>query len=409
MKKSKMLAMALVLMLCVSVLTACGGGGDKNSGSGQPNQPSNENGVGNLEPISVGILGPLSGTEAKYGQAVRNGATLYIDQYNASGGLNGRMINYEIYDEEGDVTKAVTGYNALMDKGVTAIIGSVTSNPTMAVVPDAFADNMPMITASATAAAVTYDADTGKLFSNMFRSCFIDPFQGEKMADFAKDILDASSVAVIFNLGSDYSIGLKDAFIAKAEVLGMEVIALEAFPAGAVDFQSQLTNIAARNPDVLFVPDYYTTIALISEQARNAGVTAILLGADGWDTVLSAMSNPAPVEGSFYCSGYSEEDTSPAIQKFLADYKEKYNEVPNMFAAQGYDAAMILVAALEKAEATGDETGSLAYRQTVISAMKATNMQCITGHVTYDEFNNPIKDAVIIHIDGGEAKFWGKF
>ena len=335
---------------------------------------------------------------------------LFFEQYNEKGGLpGGRKLEPVQYDEEGDGPKALTGYNFLMDQGVTAIVGSVTSAPTITVVPEAFKDNIPMITASATAGGVTYNADNKTVFTNMFRSCFIDEFQGEKMADFAANKLGATTAAVIFNTGVDYSIGLKDAFLVKAAEIGLKVIANEGYADGAVDFQSQLTSIAAKNPDVLFCPDYYNTIALISQQARNAGVTATLLGADGWDTVVDVMSDRAPVEGSYYCSGYSVEDTTPMVQEFLADFTARYGHEPNMFSAQGYDAAMILVAAMEKAEAAKLEAGSEKYRLAVIDAMSATDMECVTGHVTYDELNNPIKSAVIITITEGAARFWGKY
>jgi len=360
--------------------------------------------------VKIGILGPFTGGVAEYGIAVRNGARLFIEQYNEKGGLGGsKKIEVFEYDEEGDPVKALTGYNDLMDKNVSAIIGSVTSAPTIAVVPEGLKDDMPMITASATAAGVTYNAESDTVFTNMFRSCFIDPFQGEKMADFAKNVLNASSAAVIFNTGVDYSIGLKDAFLEKAAAIGLDVVANESYADGAVDFQSQLTNISAKAPDVLFVPDYYNTVALLSQQARNAGVKSILLGADGWDTVVDVMADRAPVEGSFYCSGYSSEDTTPMVVEFLAAFSAKFGGEPNMFSAQGYDAAMILVAALEKAESSEKVAGTVEFRKAVIEALRATDMECVTGHVTYDRFNNPIKSAVIINIAGGEAKFWGKY
>jgi len=391
MKKHLIVLLTLALIICLPVLGACG-------------KPSSQK-----DDIVIGIIGPFTGDVAQYGLAVRNGALLYIEEYNAAGGLNGKQLQVVQYDEEGDPAKALTGYHSLIDSNVTSIIGSVTSRPTMAIVPEGLADHMPMITASATAAAVTYDEETNTLYSNMFRSCFIDPFQGEKMADFAKEQLKARTAAVIYNTGDDYSIGLKEAFVKKATEIGLEVLAQEGYADKAVDFQSQLTNIAAKNPDVLFAPDYYNTIALISGQARNAGLSAIMLGGDGWDTVLNVMTDSAPIEGSYYCSGYSVEDTTPSVQAFLAAYSAKYNEVPNMFAAQAYDAAMILIAAIEKAAETEHATGSLEYRQAIIAAMRATNMEGVTGHITYDELNNPIKTAVIITIENGEAKFWGKF
>jgi branched-chain amino acid transport system substrate-binding protein len=400
MKLKRVLKIVLVVTLAVS-LVACGGG----NGGGTTN-----GGGGDDEPIKIGMFGPYTGAVAHFGIAVREGITLYVEQRNAAGGVNGKQIELFQYDDEHDPIKAVTGYNFLLDQGVTAIIGGVTSGPTNAVVPTAFEDDMPMITASATHARVTYDAENDVVFTNMFRACFIDPFQGEKMADFAKNVLGAQTAAVIWNTGVDYSIGLKDAFLEKAAAIGLQVVANEAYGAEAVDFQSQLTNIAAVNPDVLFVPDYYNIIALMSLQARNAGVTATLLGADGWDGVVDNMDDVSPLEGSFHMSGFTLEDETPMVQDFISRFVARWGHEPNMFSAQGYDAAMILIAAIEEVEMTTDyEHGSDEYRRAIISAMAATNLEGVTGHITYDRYNNPIKSAVIIEVRGGEARFWGKF
>ena len=295
-----------------------------------------------------------------------------------------------------------------MDQGVTAIIGDVTTAPTVAVVVESQADQMPMITASATADAVTV-AEDGTVYENMFRSCFIDPFQGNKMASFASEKLGATTAAVLYNTGSDYSIGCAEAFQEQAAAVGMEIVAVESYADGATEFQSQLTNIAAKTPDVLFIPDYYSVIALVAQQANAAGVTATMLGSDGWDSVLDVVTDASLLEGSYYCSGYSTQDTSEAVQTFVSAYQEKYDASPNMFAAQGYDAAMIMCAALAKAEEQGLTAGTAEYMAAVIDALNATDMECVTGHVTYDEFNNPEKTAAIINITGGAAEFWGKY
>ena len=363
--------------------------------------------------IKVGVLAPLTGAVAQYGNAVNNGVQMYFEELNAKGGINGKQVELVTYDEEGDPVKAVTGYNYLVDQGVVAIVGDVTTAPTVAVVAESQADGMPMITASATAEDVTCqlneDGSVAAVYENMFRSCFIDPFQGSKMAAFAKDQLSAKTAAVLYNMGSDYSVGCAKAFQDTAAEQGLEVVAVETYADGAVDFQSQHTNIAAKAPDVLFVPDYYSVIALVAQQAQSAGVKATMLGADGWDSVLGVVTDPALLEGAYYCSGYSTEDTRPEVQTFVANYKAKFNADPDMFAAQGYDAAMILAAAIEKAEASGAKAGSDDYRQAVIDALKATDMDCVTGHVTFNEYNNPEKTAAIINITGGAAKYWGNY
>lgn len=405
----KIISLLVAALLAVSCFAFAGctqqpaDGADQPGQSGGADQPEQSG-----DTLKIGMLAPLTGEVAEYGVAVANGVRLYVKEYNAAGGMNGTPIELVEYDEEGDPAKAVTGYNSLVDQGVAAIIGDVTTGPTVAVVVESQADNMPMITASATAAAVTVDPDTGAVYENMFRSCFIDPFQGEKMATFAFDELGAKTAAILYNTGIDYSVGLTDAFREKAAELGLEIVAEESYADGAVDFMSQLTTIAAAAPDVLFVPDYYSVVALVATQADAAGVTATLLGADGWDTVLQVVEDASLLEGAYYCAGYSKNDETEAVQNFIAAYEAEYGSAPNMFAAQAYDAAAILFAALEKVD--GSLTvGSDEYKQAVIDALNATDMECVTGHVTYDELNNPEKTAAIIQIKDGVESFWGKY
>lgn len=397
-KKMRILSLVLSVVMTVSLFAGCSGNGGSAGGS---------------DTIKVGLLAPATGEVAEYGIAVSNGAKLYISELNEKGGINGKKIELVSYDEEGNEAKALTGYSSLVDQGVTAIIGDVTTAPTAAVVVESQQDNMPMITASATAEKITCKLDDNgnvlSVYKNMFRSCFIDPFQGEKMASFAFEKLNAKTAAVLYNSGSDYSVGLYKAFVAKAKELGLEVVAEESYGKDAVDFQAQLTNIASKKPDVLFVPDYYKTIALIAQQAKNAGLTASMLGGDGWASIMDVIQDASLLNGAYFCSGYSTQDTSEAVQTFLTNYKAKYDSEPNMFAAQAYDAAAILCAALAKAEEQKLTAGSDEYKQAVIDAMKATDMDCVTGHITFDDYNNPQKTAVIINIDGGEAKFWGNY
>ena len=394
----KTIALILAVILCLALLTACG---DKSGG---------KTGSTAAQPIKIGYLGPLSGNVAQYGIAVQNGVKLYVDQINAAGGINGKKLELVSYDEEGDATKAVTGYNSLMDSGVVAIVGDVTTGPCTAVVAEAFPDNTPMITASATATSITFNADTNTVYTNMFRSCFIDPFQGETMARFAADVLKAKTAAVLYDNGDTYSTGVYEYFLSKAGEIGLTIVAEESYASGAVDFSGQLTNIAAKNPDVLFLPIYYNDVALVASQAADAGLKAKLLGVDGWSSVLDSVTDPALVEGAYYCSGYSPADTGALVQKFLKDYAGAYNgATPNMFDAQGYDAAWILCDAIAKAESSGKAYGSAEYKQAIIDAMKATNSDYVTGHVSYDDHNDPQKTAAIINIVGGEEKFWGSY
>ncbi len=394
MKKMKRLA-ALLMAAAMLAVVLSGCGGSKSADSSE---------------IVIGWLGPQTGDVAQYGLAVQAGVDLYIEQLNAAGGINGKTVRVVYYDEEGDATKAVTGYNSLLDSGVVGIVGDVTTAPCVAVVTASQEDNTPMITASATAIEVTYNAESDTVYSNMFRSCFIDPFQGVTMANFAANELGAKTAAILYDNTDTYSTGLYEYFLAQCDEVGIDVLAVESCQAGAADFTGQLTNIANNNPDVLFIPMYYNDVAVIATQADQAGITATMLGVDGWSTVLDVINDPALVEGAYYCSGYSVKDTSELVQKFLTDYSEANNgEVPGMFAAQGYDAAWILCDAIAEAEAAGVEYGTEAYGQAIIDAMAATDSDFVTGHVTYDDHNDPQKTAAIINIVGGEEEFWGSY
>jgi branched-chain amino acid transport system substrate-binding protein len=252
-----------------------------------------------------------------YGLAVRNGAELYVNQLNAAGGINGKQVELIIYDNKADNTEAVTAFTRMVDEGITALIGDVLTGNTLAVVGEAYPINMPMITASATAASVTYDAETDTVFGNVFRTCFIDPFQGEKMAQYAFEVLGAQTAAIIFETGNDYAVGLKDAFIAKANELGMQIVSEQGYATGDVDFKSQMTTIASKNPDVVFCPHYYENDGLLVTQAREVGVTATFMGGDGWSGV-SAYASAEDLEGSVYCSAYAPA-SSDAVKQFEAD------------------------------------------------------------------------------------------
>jgi len=393
----KILSIALALVLVVGVFAGCSTEATKATASAPAASAT-------AQTIKVGILGCTTGEYAQYGIAVLHGAQLYIDKVNAAGGINGKKIAPVIYDDKGDATEAVNAYNRMVSDGITALIGSVLSGATIAVVGEANPTNMPMITASATNASVTYNAEKKLLYKNVFRTCYIDPFQGQKMADYANEVLKAKTAAVIFETGNDYAVGLKDAFIAKAKTLGITIVAETAYSKGDKDFKSQLTSIKAKSPDVIFCPNYYEDDGMIVTQARQIGITSTFMGGDGWANVYKYAS-AADLEGSVFCSAYAPSSTDD-IKKFESDFKAKYpTETPNMFSAQGYDAAIVMLDAIKAAEAKGLKAGSAEYKQAVIDGMKNTTSTGLGGKYKYDEFNNPIKSAVIIKLVGGVETF----
>lgn len=371
--------MALAMLGAFSGCSNTGDGGSASGGS-------------DSDTIRIGGLAPLTGDAASYGVAVNNAIQMAVEDINANGGIDGKQIKYIYYDEKGDTTEATNAYNKLVqDDKVVAIIGDVTTKPTLAVAQTSQQDNIPIITATATAAEVTL---TGP---NIFRACFTDPFQGELMASYASEKLGATKVAVLSDMADDYSSGIAEAFVAKAEELGMQVVADEKYQDGDVDFKSQLTNIKGQNPDVLFLPVYYEDLRLISAQAKEVGVTAQLCGADGWDSVLTDNFDSSVLNGGVFCSQYSTESTDERVQNFISAYKEKYEMDPNMFAVLAYDATNMMAQAISDAGSTDS--------QAIIDAMAALEYDGLTGHMTFDEDRNPQKSAVIVSIQDNAYKF----
>ena len=344
---------------------------------------------GSGDEIVIGGLAPLTGSVAQYGVAVDNAVKMAVDDINDKGGLLGKRIKYISYDEKGDPTEATNAYTRLVDQDkIVALIGDVTSAPCEAVAQQAARDKLPMITPSGTSEAITTYGE------NVFRACFIDPYQGQLMASYASKKLNAKTAAILFDNGDPYSSGIADAFEAAAKALGMTITNKEGYASKSTDFNSQLTKIKAGNPDVLLLPVYYNDVVLIAKQAKDQGLTATLLGADGWDGVdaqLDAASADV-VKNAYFCSQYSASSSDPALQNFLKTYKEKYNEEPNMFAVLGYDAMQIMAAAIEKAGTTNSAA--------VIKALRETNYKGLTGTTTFDDKRNPVREAIITSFDG---------
>lgn len=383
----KLLAAVLAAMMLFSFAACGGGGGGKEEGT-----------------IKVGILGPHTGDLAVYGLAVRYGAEMYFNKVNEAGGVNGKKVEVVVYDDQGDSTMAVTGFTSLVDSGIVALVGEVTTGNCRAVVDEAFPINMPMVTASATATSITYDEDTKTVFTNVFRTCFIDAYQGSKMADFAFKELAAKTAAVLYLSGDDYTQGLAQAFVDKCVENGMSVVAQEAFSSGDVDFNAQLTKIMKAAPDVVFLPNYYEDDGMIVTQARKLGLTCTLLGGDGWAGI-EKYASAADLEGCFYASAYAAGST-PELKAFEEEFKATYSEdYLNTFAATAYDAAMVVVAGLEAAEKSGAEVGSDDYKKAVIDGIRtgSAGVKGLTSPSGYsfDEFNNPEKDVVIITLKDG--------
>ena len=413
----KLFCFALAVVMLLSVMAGCAAKTEQSSSTTQASESTASTETASNEAadasdaaatdgeIDIAFIGNTTGDYAQYGIPVRNAVMLYFDQLNAAGGINGKKVVVKEYDDKGDGVEAVNAYNLAKENGITAVIGSVLTGATIGLADATYEDNMPQITASATATGVTVMEDTGEVRTNVFRACFIDPFQGQKMADYAVEKLGAKTAAIFYETGSDYSEGLKNAFVVEAERMGLEIVDTEAFATGDKDFKAQMTNIASKNPDIVFCPIYYGEAGLAIQAARQAGCTATFLGGDGFGSVKDYAS-AEELEGSVYCSGYAP--GTEDVAQFEKDYCETFGveEVPNMFAPLAYDASMIMAYGLKAAEDAGLEAGTDEYKQAVIDAIKTMDgVKGITGTYSFDSDNNPIKSVAIIGLTGGEEVF----
>ena len=375
-------------------LTACGG--SSSTAASTATSAAGSTAAASGDTIKVGVLGPMTGDVSVYGLAVINGATLYLDQVNANGGVNGKQLEAITMDEQGDATQAVTCFTKMCDQGITALVGDVTTTPTLAVAAESADYNMPMVTASATAEAVTYDAETDTVNGNVFRATFTDPFQGIKMADYAYQKLGYTQAAVIYLKGADYNEGLAENFVNEFESLCGTIVDQETYADGDVDFKTQLTTILGKNPQVVFCPNYYQDVGQILAQAESIGLTVPFLGGDGWDG-LEGYATADQLKDAYFCANYAKGSST----EFESAYKEKYGEdYPNGFAPLGYDAAMTVVYGLQAAEDAGLEAGTDEYKQAVIDAIASGTIDGITGTFTFDEHHNPVKQTAILCFDG---------
>jgi branched-chain amino acid transport system substrate-binding protein len=363
------------LLLCAAVLTSCSGD------------------QGRADEILIGEFGSLTGTTATFGISTMNGIDMAIDEVNQNGGLLGKTVRVIVEDDQGRPEEAQTVVTKLITSNrVVAILGEVASSRTLAAAPVAQQHGIPMISPSSTNPAVTEVGDF------IFRVCFIDPFQGLVMAKFAAQSLQLTDVAVLRDIKNDYSVGLADVFVDNFVALGGTIVADEGYSEGDTDFSAQLTSIRARKPQAIFVPGYYTEVGLIARQAKSLGIEAPLLGGDGWDSPSLIEIGGAALEGSYFSNHYSVDDPSPAIQKFVSDYRARYGQTPDALAGLGYDAAQILFDAIRRA----DSTNPTAIRDALA---ETSNFAGVTGVTTLDENRNAVKPAVVLQIADGKLAY----
>ncbi|RYZ64465.1 MAG: ABC transporter substrate-binding protein, partial [Proteobacteria bacterium] len=251
----------------------------------------------------------MTGSEATFGTSTHNGILLALKEINDAGGINGKKIELITVDNQSKSEEAALGTSKLITQNhVIAVLGEVASSRSLVMAPIAQQNGTPMISPSSTNPKVTQVGDY------IFRTSFIDPFQGEVMARFASENLKAKKIAILKDVKSDYSMGLSQYFINTLLKSGGEILVEQSYAAGDLDFKSQLTAIRAKNPDAIYVPGYYTEVGLIARQARELGMKMPLLGGDGWDSPKLFEIGGKAIEGSYYSNHYSAEDQNPRVQ-----------------------------------------------------------------------------------------------
>ncbi len=348
-----------------------------------------------LAPIKVGEIASLTGKEAAFGQSSHKGTLLAIEELNAAGGVLGRTLDLLTEDNQSKAGESATATRKLISRDhISALLGEVASSRSLEMAPIAQSSKIPMISPSSTNPKVT------AVGSYIFRVCFIDPFQGTVMAKFAKNELHLTKVAVLTSVSSAYSVGLAKYFKERFADDGGDIAIEQKYSEGDKDFRSQLTAIKAAGIGGIFVPGYYTEAALVAKQARELGITVPIFGGDGWEAPQLIEIGGAAMEGTYYSTHYSPEDSSPAVQGFVKRFQSRFNgETPDAMAALGYDSAVFLVDAIKRAGVTDPAA--------VRAALAATkDFTGVTGHTTIDANRNASKAAVIVTVKDGRFKFF---
>lgn len=338
--------------------------------------------------IKIGSIGPLTGPAATYGQSVKNAVQLVEKQVNEKGGIKGKKVQFIFEDDQADQNAAINAFNKLVDnEKVNAILGPVTSGATLAVASKATQAKIPLLTPTATEPTIT---KVGGEF--VFRGCFIDSFQGITMANFTSQDLSKRKAAVLFNVSSDYSKGIAEAYKTQLEKNGGTVVEYLSYNKDDKDFNAQLTKIKSSGADVLFLPDYYNVVGLIAKQARDIGITSQFLGVDGWDSEELYKIGGDAVTGTYFVNHFFPGDKDKEVAEFVEAYKKEYNKEPDALAALSYDSCKALIKAFEDADSLdGDKIREALSKVEIVSS---------TGKISFGADRTAVKGAVILKVEG---------
>lgn len=353
--------------------------------------------------IKIGGLLEMTGGSASFGISSKNAIDLALKKVNEKGVLGGKKLALVVADNKSEASEATNGMQKLISQDkVVAVIGPNLSSAAIAAGTINNASKVASITPMGTNPDVTVDPKTQKTREYSFRTCFIDPFQGTVMANYAVKELNVKKAAILVDNTSDYAKGLSQFFKENFVKLGGAVVAEEAYLQKDTDFKATLTKIKATSPDFIYIPGYYQEVGLIVKQAREMGINVIMAGGDGWDSAkLPEIAGKKALNNTMFSSLYSPDDASDLNKAFVAEYKKAYNTNPDVFAALAYDSALLVVKAIEDAKSA--EPAKIAAAMAKISGFKG-----VSGEVTFNEQHNPIKSAVIIEHKDGVQTFKAK-
>jgi len=371
MKSFKILSM---LVAVVMLLAACGGGGEGE--------------------LKVAILAPLSGPVPTFGEMTRDGALLAIEEWNAKGGVLGMTIVPIVEDSQCTPDPAVNAANKVINQdGVHYIIGEVCSKASIPVSEIANAAKVLQISPTSTNTSVTVDQN-GVTKQYIYRACFIDPFQGKVGAKFAYENLGARKAFVMVDQANDYVKGLAESFKASFIELGGEIVGEASYTANDTDFSAILAQIDEADPDIVYLPDYYNIVNLVTAQAKDKGITVPFMGGDGWD---SADLDLKSADGGYFTNHYSPDSQAPLAVSFRTAFEKKYGKTPDALAALAYDATNLLLTAIQQA-GVDDPTK-------VAETLNGITFEAVSGTISFDEQHNPIKSATILKVTAEGVKF----
>ena len=393
MKRKSFLSLLLVTCMILS-LAACG------SSAGAAKTDAASDGAASDDKIVIGVISPNTGALAAYGNGIVTGVDLAVEQINAAGGILGRQVEVIKTDDQSDPTECLNAFNSLVAQGVGLIIGSATSGCTSAITDAANEEEICLLAPTATADSITTEDDY------IFRACYADSFQGAIAAAYAKQA-GYDKVGVVYCAADVYSKGLYDSFSSACEKYGIEVVDSQSTASLDVqDYTNQFAAMVKAGVDFVYAPFYYDVIGpYVVPQARAAGYTGVIMGADGYDTTPDYVVDGADLtafNNVLWTNHYDPSDTSEIVSSFVKAYEAKYGSVPSAFAATGYDCMYMYKAAIEAA--------GTAESSAVRDALADTSAvyECVTGTFSLDESGTPIKGAAIIAFESDGSSVTSK-